>query len=286
MMRTVVAAVIAATLLPFDSRESTSGLVLAQGLRQGKTATGIAYDVRGSGPVIVLLTGSNLDRRMWDREAAWLSKTHTVVRYDLRAHGQSDTVTAPFSMLGDLIGLMDTLNLDKATLIGLSAGSTIALDAALEHPDRVDRIVLSGPAPSGYVPKVTPPFVLDLMAALKAADYAKIPDILLATPVFAAPPDMQPLVRRMVTENDKMWTANRALMQATKPALDRLESVRVPTLVLIGDQDVSQSEPAEILAKRIPGARIVRVAGGGHLLNLTSPKEFDAAIASFLGLKP
>lgn len=286
MTRTVVAALVAATLLPFDSRESTSGLVLAQGLQQGKTATGIAYDVRGSGPVIVLLTGSNLDRRMWDREAAWLSKTHTVVRYDLRAHGQSDTVTAPFSMLGDLIGLMDTLKIGKATLIGLSAGSTVALDAALEHPDRVERIVLAGPAPSGYVPKVTPPFVVPLMAALKAGDYATIPDILLATPVFAAPPESQPLVRRMVTENDKMWTAKRELMQATKPALDRLESVRVPTLVLIGDQDVSQSEPAEILAKRIPGARIVRVAGGGHLLNLTSPKEFDAAIASFLSVQP
>src|SRR5687768_17986026 len=179
MLRMVVAAAIAAILFQ-------------GGVRSGETATGIAYDVRGSGPVIVLLTGSNLDRRMWDREAAWLSKTHTVVRYDLRAHGQSDTVTAPFSMLGDLIGLMDTLKIEKATLIGLSAGSTIALDAALAIPDRVERIVLVGPAPSGYIPKVQPPFFADLFAALKAADYAKIPDILLATPVFAAPSEGQP----------------------------------------------------------------------------------------------
>ena len=80
MMRTVVAALLAATLLQ-------------SGVRSGKTSTGIAYDVRGSGPVIVLLTGSNLDRRMWDREAGWLSITHTVVRYDLSALGESDTVT-------------------------------------------------------------------------------------------------------------------------------------------------------------------------------------------------
>lgn len=272
MIRTVCAIAIAAA----------SVLASAQSVRAGKTASGIAYDVQGSGPVVILLSGSNLDRRMWNREAAWLSKTHTVVRYDLRAHGQSDTVTAPFSMLGDLIGLMDTLKIEKATLIGLSAGSTIALDAALAIPDRIERIVLAGPAPSGYIPRVNPPFILDLLAALKAADYAKIPDILLATPVFAAPPEAQALVRRMVTENDKMWTAKRELMQAPPPALDRLESVRVPTLVLIGDQDVWQSEPADILAKRIPGARIVRIAGGGHLLNLTSPKEFDAAIAAFL----
>ena len=90
---------------------------------------------------------------MWAYETAWLSKTHTVVRYDLRAHGQSDTATAPFSHLGDLIALLDELKIAKATLIGLSAGAAIALDAALEIPDRVERIVLSGPAPSGYVPK-------------------------------------------------------------------------------------------------------------------------------------
>jgi 3-oxoadipate enol-lactonase len=269
MVRLMVAALIAAT-------------VIQGGVRSGKTPGGIAYDVRGSGPAVVLLTGSNLDRRMWDREAVWLSQSHTVVRYDLRAHGQSDTATKPFSMLGDLIELLDTLEIKQATLIGLSAGSTIALDAALEIPDRVERIVLSGPAPSGYVSKVTPPFVPNLMAALKAGEFKKIPDILLATPVFASTPEAQPLVRQMVIENDRLWSVNRALMQAPKPAFDRLESVRVPTLVLVGEHDLWQSEPAEIIARRVPYARIVRVPGGGHLLNLTSPQAFEAAIRSFL----
>ena len=272
MIRTVCAIAIAAANV----------LASAQSVRAGKTASGIAYDVQGSGPVVILLSGSNLDRRMWNREAAWLSKTHTVVRYDLRAHGQSDTAAAQFSMLGDLIGVMDALKVEKAALIGLSAGSAIALDAALEHPDRVERIVLAGPAPSGYVSKTPLPFLGDMFAALKAGDYKKVSEVLLATSVFAAPPDAQPLVRQMVTENDRMWTVKRELMLAPKPAVDRLESVKVPTLVLIGDKDEFQREPAELLAARIPGARIVRVPGGGHLLNLTSPKEFDAAIMGFL----
>jgi pimeloyl-ACP methyl ester carboxylesterase len=255
----------------------------AQSVRSGKTATGIAYDVQGAGPVVVLLSGSNLDRRMWARETEWLKTNYTVVRYDLRAHGQSDTATAAFSHLGDLITLLDELKIAKASLVGLSAGSTIALDAALEMPSRVERIVLSGPAPSGYVPKQPPPFVGDVMAALKARDYKKVSEVLLATPVFAAPPESQALVRQMVTENDRMWTIDRALMKAApQPAMDRLETVTVPTLVLIGDKDESQSEPAELLAKRIPGARIVRVPGGGHLLNLTSPKEFQTAVSAFL----
>jgi pimeloyl-ACP methyl ester carboxylesterase len=273
MMRTLVAAVIAATFLQPD-------------VRSGKTTGGIAYDVQGSGPVVILLTGSNLDRRMWNHEAAWLSKTHTVVRYDLRAHGESDTATVPFSMLGDLLGVMDALKIQKASLIGLSAGSTIALDAALEVPDRVERIVLAGPAPSGYVPSKPLPFVPDMMAALKAGDYKRLAEVLLATSVFASPPAAQPLVREMVTKNDGMWTVRRELMLAPKPAMNRLESVRVPTLILIGDKDEFQSEPAELLAKRIPGARIVRIAGGGHLLNLTSPAEFQAAVTAFITARP
>ena len=254
----------------------------AQSVRSGKTPTGIAYDVEGRGPVVILLSGSNLDRRMWNREAAWLSKTHTVVRYDLRAHGQSDTATTPFSHLGDLLAVLDELKIARATLIGLSAGSTIALDAALDAPSRVERIVLIGPAPSGYVPKQRLPFAGDMMAALKARDYKKVAEVLLATSVFTAPPDSQPLVRQMVTENDRLWTVPRERMQMPKSAVDRLESVKVPTLVMVGDKDEFQREPAELLASRIPGARLVVVPGGGHLLNLTSPKEFDAAIIGFL----
>ena len=255
----------------------------AQSIRSGKTAGGIAYDVQGSGPVVVLLSGSNLDRRMWEREAQWLSRTHTVVRYDLRAHGESDTATTAFSHLGDLIALLDELKIAKATLIGLSAGSAIALDAALEIPSRLDRIVLSGPAPSGFVPKERLPFAADMMSALQARDYKKVTEVLLATTVFAAPPESQALVRQMVTENDRMWTIDRALMKGpSQPAIDRLESVRVPTLILIGEKDEFQREPAELLATRIPAARIVRIPGGGHLLNLTSPKEFEAAVSAFI----
>ena len=253
------------------------------GVRAGKTASGISYDVQGSGPVVVLITGSNLDRRMWARETAWLTRDYTVVRYDLRAHGQSDTATVPFSHLGDLLDVLDTLKIPKAALVGLSAGSTIALDAALEHPSRVESIVLSGPSISGFVMKERPAFFGDLMAALQAQDYKKAADVLLATTVFAAPPASQALVRQMVTENDRLWTVSRDLMKGpARNAIDRLDEVRVPTLVLIGEHDLLQREHADLLGKSVKGARLVVIPGGGHLLNLTSPKEFEAAVSAFL----
>ncbi|HEX6464489.1 MAG TPA: alpha/beta fold hydrolase [Vicinamibacterales bacterium] len=269
----------------------TAGLGLAlcasvvaaqQAVRTGKTRTGIAYDTRGTGSVVVLITGSNLDRRMWAREAEWLAKDHTVVRYDLRAHGESDGATAPFSNLGDFHALLDELQINTAALIGISAGSTIALDAALETPERFNRIVLAGPSVSGYVSREQPPFVSDLMTALRARDYKKAGEVLLATPVFAVPPGSQSIVRQMVMENDRLWTVPREFLVATRPAIDRLEHVKVPTLVLVGENDSLQREQADLLAKQIPGARLVIVPGGGHLLNLTSPAAFESAVRDFL----
>jgi 3-oxoadipate enol-lactonase len=255
----------------------------ASDVTSGRTSTGIAYDVRGKGPVVVLITGSNLDRRMWTREAEWLANNHTVVRYDLRAHGESDTAKEPFSHLDDLVDVLNELKIARASLVGLSAGSVIALDAALDVPDRVERIVMSGPGMSGYVPKERPPFAADLIAALQARDYKKAGEVLLATSVFAAPLESQPIVRQMVMENDRLWSVPPKFVKPPeRPAIDRLEQVKTPTLVLIGEKDVFQKEQADLLGKRIPGAKVVVVPGGGHLLNLTSPVEFQRAVEAFL----
>ena len=254
----------------------------AQAVRQGKTATGIAYDVRGSGPFVVLLTGSNLDRRMWNREAGWLAKSYTVVRYDLRAHGESDTATTEFSHLADLASVLDTLKIDKATLIGLSAGAFIALDAALDIPNRIERIVLAGPGVTGYTGKAPPSFPPEMFTAIQAKEYRRVSEFLLQSPVFAVSPEAQALVRQMVTENERLWTVDRKLMKMQQPTNDRLEQVRVPTLVVIGEQDVFQQDHAELIAARVPGARLVRIPGGTHIVNLSSPQEFEAAVRAFL----
>jgi pimeloyl-ACP methyl ester carboxylesterase len=254
----------------------------AQSIRTGKTASGIAYDVQGSGPFLVLLTGSNLDRRMWNREAEWLSKTYTVVRYDLRAHGESDTATTEFTHLNDLAGVLDALKIEKATLIGLSAGAFIALDAALDIPNRVERIVLAGPGVSGYTGKVPPTFPPEMYAAIQAKDYRRVSEILLKSPVFAVAPEAQALTRQMVTENERLWTVDRALMKLQQPTNGRLVQVKVPTLVIVGENDVYQRDHAELIAARVPGARLVVVPGGTHIVNLSSPKEFEAAVRAFL----
>jgi 3-oxoadipate enol-lactonase len=249
----------------------------------GRTATGIAYDVQGAGPAVVLISGSNLDRRMWTAEAEWLKERFTVIRYDLRAHGQSETPTTAFDHVDDLFGLLDELRIQQAALIGLSAGSTIALDAALRAPDRITRIVLVAPGISGYVPRNRPEFFPDLIAALQARDFHKAQEVLLASPLFDAPEASRPLVRAMVTENNRLWTVPRELMKPRQPAAERLSDVNTPTLVLVGDRDVDpQREQAEVLARGIRNATLAVVPEGGHLLNLTSPGRFRELVSTFL----
>jgi 3-oxoadipate enol-lactonase len=253
-------------------------------VRSGRTATGIAYDVQGAGPAVVLITGSNLDRRMWAAEAEWLRPHFTVVRYDLRAHGQSDFPRAPFSHVSDLFDLLDELHIERAALVGLSAGSAIALDAALHSPDRITRVVLTAPGISGYSPKERPAFFAPLVEALAARDYVNAAEVMLASPLFEVPDASRALVRSMVTENDRLWAVPRELMKGpARPAAERLGEVRAPTLVLVGERDLAaQREQGEVLRRGIPGARLVTVAGGGHMLNLTSAAAFREAVSRFL----
>lgn len=261
--------------------------IAAQDASGGRTAHGLVYERAGSGDAIVFIHGAFLDRRQWNREFVRFKDGFTVVRYDQRAHGESALPTEPASPVDDLFALLDELKIQRATLVGLSSGSRIALDAALARPERVTRLVMAGPAISGYVSKERPAFAGDLGAALKAADYKKATEILLATPVYATPDASRDLVKTMLTGNERMWTLDpKSIRPEARPALDRLEEVKVPTLILVGERDLADShEQAKLLASRIKGARLVMLPEGGHLLNLTSPDPFEKALREFLSLR-
>src|SRR5262245_52191776 len=138
-------ALITASLVAFAS---TAG---AQ-VRSGTSSAGLFYEASGSGEAVVLVHAFSVDRRMWAPQVALLESRYTVVRYDLRGHGRSEGPSAPYAPHDDLRSVMDALGIGKATLIGLSAGSTIAIDFAIAHPERVARLVLASPGLNGHVP--------------------------------------------------------------------------------------------------------------------------------------
>lgn len=267
-------------------------------LLDARSSGGLAYDLYpagdGSAPVVVLIHGSNLDRRMWDDEVEWLLEedlfaTHSVLRYDLRGQGGSASPRELYSDHSDLLALLGEVEDRRpgeghAVLVGLSSGAQVALDVALEAPERVAGLVLVSPSLAGYVPEEMPPFFGELREALQAGDLDRANEILLASPIAAVPQEHRARVREMVEANDRLWTIPYELVrQPEVPALERLEEIEAPVLILVGEEDLAAVRAqGELLEERLPDARLVVVPGGGHLLNLTSPEAFRREVGDFL----
>ena len=250
-----------------------------------RTASGLWYSVTGTGPTIVFLHGSNLDSRSWGTLPTELAKAHRVVQVDLRSHGRSAEATGPFSWRDDVIEVLDAVHADRATLLGLSLGAVIALDAALEFPSRVDRLILMGPAISGMAMKPRPGYE-GMMAALQKGDFAAAGEELGRAPVMRLFRDTsrQAEVRGIVNENTRLFRGRREWLKPfTPPAMSRLDQLRVPVLVLVGEKDPTDAlDAAEIFREKVSTASIVTIPGCGHLLPLDCPSETVAAVLTFL----
>lgn len=264
---------------------------VAVGTAQGASGTtpgGIAWEMTGTGPAMVLIPGSNLDRRLWVDVVDSLTADHRVIRYDLRAHGQSADVTGPFSNVDDLAEVMDVTGVRRAILVGLSAGSTVALDFALTHPDRVERLVLAAPWPGGMQASEQPAYLQPLIEKLRAGDVVGAAEVLAGAPVFAAPTERAALARQMVIDNARLFRQDARQVRAMNPpAVSRLAEVSVPTLVIVGAEDaVDIRRAADTLAITIPGARRVDLPGAGHLIPFWAPQAFITAVRAFVRRDP
>lgn len=113
------------------------------------------YDVRGSGPPVVLLHAGGLDLTMWDPQVSALARSFRLVRYDARGHGRSTAPGGPYSTVEDLRLLLDRLGVERTALVGISMGAGVALNFATTYPERVTRLALvstSGPPPGVPIP--------------------------------------------------------------------------------------------------------------------------------------
>ncbi len=110
----------------------------------------IAYDVEGVGPAVVLIHAGVANRSMWDAQVAALKGAYRVIRHDTRGFGATATDAVTFSNRADIAALLDHLGERSAHVLGLSQGAAIALDFALEYPDRVRSLIVAAGGISGY----------------------------------------------------------------------------------------------------------------------------------------
>lgn len=267
-----------------------SALVLWQASVSARSGSGIWYSTRGQGPDVVLIHGANLDSRSWGALVDALAASHRVTTLDLRSHGRSVDATGPFSWIGDVVSVLDAIDAREATLIGHSLGAQIAIDVALSHPERVTNLVLVAPAVGGMPPTRPPEGLQSLAAAVRAGDMEQAGITLSGMPVMTlfADTTRQALVRSIVRANVRLFRVNREWLQTPDPpAAERLESLGVPTLVLLGAADPTESSLAgSALTSRVPRAAAESLPRCGHLIPLDCGEPATRSILAFLEQRP
>ena len=243
---------------------------------------------KGGGRPVVLIHGGQLDRRMWDREFDALADQYRVVRYDVRGFGMSPAgADTSFRSYEDLRALLDSLGIARTSIVGLSLGGRIAVDFAIAHAERVDRLVLLAPGVSGYPWSAGDTTWTHAMEqALAARDTVAITDLWLRT-TFMSPamanPAIAPRVRELSLANSGAFLRTRMGHELEPPAWRRLRELHAPTLVVVGTSDDPDIRTiVDSIARQAPHAREIVVPGAGHMLNMERPAEILKAIKEFL----
>jgi len=254
----------------------------------------IWVEATGSGPAVVFLHAGIADSRMWDAEVKALRDTHQVVRLDLRGWGRSQLVPGTFSYYGDVLAVLDALKITRATLVGCSFGSNVALDVAVSHPERVERLVLISPSiGDGDESLEIREFGNREEEALERGDLDGATEENVRFWVVGprrSRSDVDPKVCRLVFDMQRQAFDNpipegMTLQRLDPPARERLEEIRVPTLIVVGDLDVEHvRRVAERLKERIPGARVEVMKGTAHVPTLEKSAEWLELLRGALGL--
>jgi pimeloyl-ACP methyl ester carboxylesterase len=260
----------------------------------------LAADDHGprDGSPIVLVHSAVVNRRAWDGVIPHLVDAgYRVIAYDMRGYGESTSEEVDFTGHGDLLAVLDHFGLDRVAVAGNSMGAHFCLDAVLAAPERFVAHTWIGGGISGY-DKEPSADEMKLFEAEEAAEEAKDWDLAAeydaqiwmdgpGQPATRVAPEARAAFLRMDRELLEPGRIFGNRQKAEVPAIDQLGSVRVPTLVVIGQLDtVGTQAAAERLAADVPGARIIRMPNVAHIVGLEVPDELAALIVELLAPLP
>jgi 3-oxoadipate enol-lactonase len=244
-------------------------------------------DSGGDGPPLVLLHPGTGDSRIWAPIMPALTRKYRVIRYDARGWGQSPAAVTEFSLLADLVTVLDHYGIGRAPVVGCSQGGSSALGLALDQPERVPAIVLLCPGILGAPEDTDGEYEDDpeVEAEFERAAAAKDVDGLAAiaqrvwgrtgaTP--AAMDQLRSMARAIIGNGD--------LEREDPPFFDRLGEISVPVSLVVGDADYPPLIAANRRAAgRIPGCEFTLVPGMDHLPPLREPDLITRVTISTLG---
>jgi pimeloyl-ACP methyl ester carboxylesterase len=252
----------------------------------------LCYNVCGDGQPLIMIAGFASAQNTLFALARVFARHYRVVTFDNRGIGGSDKPTGPYSismMTKDTVGLMDSLGIDRAHVLGGSMGGMIAQHIAIDHPQRVDKLVLFSTSADGrwlseLAEMVTPNWNRS-WSDLTSADLRKL------IVAIASRSCNRPFNRLVFVALAKLQArygtlkglAEQIAAMMTHNVLDRLPLIQVPTLVLAGSNDrLIGPQSSEVLASRIAGAKLVIIDGGSHVVAGEMLDRFTKEVLGFL----
>ncbi|MGW0423378.1 alpha/beta fold hydrolase [Streptomyces sp. NPDC003015] len=253
----------------------------------------LTYERRGSGPDVVLVNNFFMDRKSWRSYTANLSSVARLTSYDLRGQGDSSPQRGEpewADHITDLKALFDALGLEKAFLVGSSFSTLVCRDFAVAHPERVQGLVLAGPAMSPHGPqrlrRITKSWLKTLDTSGLGVLYDQLYPLVSGDQAVETAGPIGFMGRKQNFLGIHTVESLRAgLAVSVKAPLDPaiIAQVRQPTLMFVGGDDFSLSQHAvEELEKLLPDVTTVAVPHGGHLAFLEEPEWFQREVVSFL----
>jgi pimeloyl-ACP methyl ester carboxylesterase len=250
----------------------------------------LAYERAGSGPPLLMLHGGLSDHREWRAQINDLAETYTVVAWDAPGCGGSTVPPASFRMhdyADALAGFIEALGIERQHVLGLSWGSTLALELYRRRPD-LPRTLLLTAAYAGWAGSLPPDVVAERLAAAERDLSSNEPERIIRAWLPTLFTDRAPaamlddFVATFSTfDPEGVRPMLRAMAEADLRAA--LPTIAVPTLLLYGERDVrSPLEVAQQIRTAIPGSKLVVLPDVGHQSNIEDPASFNRAIRGFL----
>lgn len=254
-----------------------------------KTLQGTAYSVQGSGKNIVLIHGVGLNQDMWGGQTVSLASDYQVICYDMLGHGQSKQPSDSASLEEyalQLKELLDSLAIEKTSLVGFSMGGLVARAFALHYPEYLDSLVILNSVfnrteeqRSGIQARTKEVAIKGPSANVDAAIKRWFSE------EYAASSSAQiDEVRNTVLNNDHLGylTTYRLFASEDNYLADQISNIKVPTLVMTGELDPgSTPQMAHDMGSLIDNAQIVVLADQRHMMPMESPKLVNQKLLNF-----
>ncbi len=248
---------------------------------------GTYCEVQGTGPAIIFIHGLGLDRTVWEKQVEALSPTLKTVVYDLIGHGKTASIEAEHTVelyAAQLVRMMDALGIDRAVIVGFSLGGLIARGFALKHPERLSGLALVNTwfqrtqaeerlvvermeitAQTGLEASVGPALIRWFSDAYRAKS-----------------PETLKKIEVMLRANDhtSYLSAYRVAVEPGTPAVDAIETIAVPTLVMTCTDDRGNSPGMAMrMCENIEGSELVILPGLRHMALVESPSLVNEPLA-------